>query len=148
VELAQTLAGAVMTAVGCGMMGMLCVPVTEPQEVVTVTERSTFPLAAEVKVSTFVVAPETTVPPAMVHAYVAPLCKGTDAVAVLPAQTLGGALIVASGPVTAMLTLFVTLPQLLVTIRERPIGPPAPASKVIVSVVVDDVIVPLMIDQL
>src|SRR5450756_2265725 len=81
-----------MVTTGNGAIGIVCdaVPVQPPM--LTMTERTTEPLAPTRKVTVSAAWPEMIVPPVIVHAYAAPDCSATLAVLLWEfAQTEGGA---------------------------------------------------------
>ena len=72
VERAQTLGGAVMVAVGSGLMVTFCEPLLVQPLAVTVTFRVVVPVAPAVKVMVSVLVALVIVPLVIDHAYVAP----------------------------------------------------------------------------
>ena len=138
----QIAAGAVIVA--------LCEPdAVQPAEVI-VTLSVVVPEAPAVKVIAFVLVALVIVPLVIDHAYVAPACAGTLALLpVEPAQTVDGAVIVATGFALTVTLCDDEVAQLApsVTVTPRTVVPEGPAVKVIVLVLVALVIVPFVIVQ-
>jgi len=130
--LAHMFDGAVIVGAGGVLIATLALPVPLHVPFVTLIASVTLPDAPAVKLIAFVPCPLLIVPFAIVHAYVAPACDATLAFALVFAQTLGGAEIVAAA--AALIGTF-TLPLLLqpFAVMVMPIEtlPPPPAVKLI-----------------
>ena len=138
---AHTEAGALIVAVGEGLIGTATLPLfVQPAVDVIVMASATLPDEAAVKVIAFVPAPALIVPLVIVQVYVTPLCDGTLAFADVDEQIDGGAVIVADG-VGLIVTLALPVAEQLVvsvTVTARETLPDAPGLNVI-----DDVPWPL-----
>jgi hypothetical protein len=150
VEFAQTVAGALIAALGGGVIVPVCDPVEVQPFAVTVTPTVVVPDAPAVKVMLLAFVALVIVPLVIVQAYVAPACAGT--LAVLPvelAQSVEAAVIVGVGfaVIATLCVPLLTQPPELVTVTLSVVVPDAAALKVIVSTLVALVIAPLVIDH-
>ena len=145
---AQTFAGAVIVGVGTALIVIDVLPVPLHEPLVTVMPRVTLPDAPAVKLIAFVLCPLLIVPFVIVHAYVAPACDGTLALALPFAQMFAGARIAAAGVALMFIDAFEALVQpFALTVTLSVTLPDAPAVKLIAFVFCPLLIVPFVIDH-
>jgi hypothetical protein len=131
----QTLEGPLMATAGCGAIGIVVPELLLHPPTLTVTPRTTLPDAPATKLRTFVPWPPTIVPPVIVQLYAAPACDGTLAAALLFAQALAGAEIVADGGGTiGIVAVALPLQPAAVTVIPRTTLPDAAAVKLMFGV--------------